>query len=240
MSAAARTIRQIQPEIMDQADLDEARHLDALRGLARINRWSWTAATIWKSIKQLQREQRSPLRVLDVATGGGDVLYDLARRAQRSRLPIAFSGCDISSRAIEFAESRARQHGLDVSFFVGDALNDPLPTGFDILISSLFLHHLSDDEAVLLLQKMRAACESMVVISDLRRTRRGLWLARCATRVLTRSPVVHTDGCRSVQNAFTNSEITVIAQRAGLQGAAIKNCWPQRFLLCWRKAGAET
>ena len=72
MSAAARTIRQIQPEIMDQADLDEARHLDALRGLARINRWSWTAATIWKSIKQLQREQRSPLRVLDVATGGGD------------------------------------------------------------------------------------------------------------------------------------------------------------------------
>lgn len=236
MSAAARTIRQVQPEIMDQADLDEARHFDALRGLARINRWSRTAATIWKPIKQWQGEQGRPMRVLDVATGGGDVLYDLARRAQRAKLPIAFSGCDISSRAIHFAQSRAKQHGLDVEFFVADALNDLFPTGFDILISSLFLHHLSDDEAVSLLRRMRAACESMVLISDLRRTRRGLWLARYATRVLSRSPVVHTDGCRSVQNAFTNSEIIEIARQAGLQGAVVENCWPQRFLLCWRKA----
>jgi 2-polyprenyl-3-methyl-5-hydroxy-6-metoxy-1,4-benzoquinol methylase len=220
---------------MDCPDLDSQDHFHALRGLARLNRWSRAAAMVWQSIEQLSRECQRPLRVLDIATGGGDVLCSLATRAQRRRLHIDFSGCDVSPRAIEFAGERARQHKLDITFFAVDVLQESLPDGFDVMISSLFLHHLTEGQATALLRKMAGACGKMIVISDLRRSRRGLWLAHAATQLLTRSTVVHVDGPRSVENAFTSAEILRMAERAGLRDARVKNCWPQRFLLCWRK-----
>jgi SAM-dependent methyltransferase len=223
---------------MDRPDLDAAQHFDALRGLARINRWSRAAAAIWKPIAELQREIGQPLRVLDIATGGGDVLCALVRKAWHAGLPIDFAGCDVSPRAVAFAESRAQRLGFDIKFFAADALSDPLPTGFDIIISSLFFHHLEEDAATRLLGKVAAACGSMIVISDLRRGWQGYWLAQLAARILTRSSVVHIDGPRSVRNAFTSEEMLAIARRAGLAGVSVRHCWPRRFLLCWRKGGS--
>ena len=201
-----------------------------------MNRWSLAAALFWKPIKVLQQNLDQPLRVLDIACGGGDVLCDLASRARRTALPVEFVGCDISLRAVEFARSRARQFDVNVDFYAADALNDPLPSGFDLMISSLFLHHLTDSEAGSLLAKM-AATTKMILVSDLRRSWRGLWLAHAATRLLTRSAVVHVDGPCSVGNAFTVEEIRAIANHAGLQGVWLKNCWPQRYLLTWQRRG---
>jgi 2-polyprenyl-3-methyl-5-hydroxy-6-metoxy-1,4-benzoquinol methylase len=235
MNAVARTpVRDLQPELMDRPDLDSQSHYRALRGLARLNRWSRAAAAIWQPLKQLSRGCQRPLQVLDIATGGGDVLCDLARKAQRCNLAFDFAGCDVSPRAIEFARQRADRLKLGISFFTLDVLQHTLPS-VDVVISSLFFHHLNEEQATSLLSKMAAACREMIVINDLRRSRVALSLAYAATQLLTRSPVVHVDGPRSVQNAFTVAEIRGVAERAGLADAEVKNCWPQRLLLCWQK-----
>ena len=227
--------RRLQPEIMDGPDLEDEQHRRALVGLARINHWSRAAATLWRPIQSLAMRQRSALRVLDVACGGGDVVCGLARRARRAKVKIELAGCDISPRAIEFAANRARHANVSAEFFVVDALRDPLPSGFDVVVSSLFLHHLDEADADRLLAKMAQACKQMMLVNDLRRSTSGLWLARVATRLLSRSPVVHFDGPRSVENAFTAAEIAALASRAGLAGCTITRCWPQRLVLVWRK-----
>jgi 2-polyprenyl-3-methyl-5-hydroxy-6-metoxy-1,4-benzoquinol methylase len=225
---------------MDRTELDAPRHRGALRGLSRLNSWSRAAVTIWQPVAQLARECQRPLRVLDVATGGGDILLGLSQRARRADLAFDFAGCDISPRALEFAREQADRHKINISFITLDVLRDPLPRDYDVVMSSLFLHHLTDEQAVSLLRRMADACREMVVISDLRRSRRGLWLAYAASRFLTRSPVVHADGPQSVLNAFTSSEVRRLADQAGLARAQIKDCWPQRFLLRWRKGQNQT
>lgn len=230
------TRRQLQPEVMDQPDLDASRHLAALRGLARINRLSGSVRILWPAIRTLAAANPSvPLRILDIASGAGDVPRGLARRGQHASLPIDVEGWDISPRAVDFARQAAQDANLPVRFEVHDALRDPFPEDRDVLLSSLFLHHLDEEAAVALLRRMSQAARRAVLINDLVRSRAGLMLAHVATRLLTWSPVVHVDGPRSVEGAFTAEEALRLAERAGLQGATVERRWPQRYLLIWRR-----
>jgi 2-polyprenyl-3-methyl-5-hydroxy-6-metoxy-1,4-benzoquinol methylase len=228
--------RRRQPEIIDQPDLDHARHVEALRGLARINVVSASDRILWGPIAALAREPLGrPLRVLDIATGGGDVPIRLWRRAQRAGLAVEAAGTDTSQTAVEHARQDAERAGAAVEFFRLDAVLDELPAGFDVITSSLFLHHLDDEDAVALLGKMRQAAGRMVLINDLIRCRLGYLAAWLGCQLLTRSPVVHIDGPRSVEAAFTRAEALALAERAGLSGATLAWRWPWRFLLTWRR-----
>jgi hypothetical protein len=83
---------------------------------------------------------------------------------------------------------------------------------------------------------MAEKASRMVLVQDLRRTIVGYVLAYGTLRVISRSHVAHTDGPRSVEGAFSLEEAAELASRAGLQGARVEPCWPQRFQLIWRHA----
>jgi SAM-dependent methyltransferase len=227
--------RHLQPEIMDRPDLNPRDHAHALRGLARINWWSRSAGILWPALVEQARQKTEPLRVLDLATGAGDVPIRLSRRAQRTGVRLLIEGCDISPVAVEVAQRRAEQVGAAVRFFVHDALNGPLLSGYDAVMSSLFLHHLERDRARTLLQRMAAQTRGLVLVNDLVRSASGLILAHVGTRLLSRSYVVHTDGPRSVEGAFTLPELRALAAEAGLHGANVSWRWPCRMLLTWMK-----
>jgi 2-polyprenyl-3-methyl-5-hydroxy-6-metoxy-1,4-benzoquinol methylase len=228
--------RKLQPEIMDQPDLPAEQHWQALAGLARINWISASAGILWRPIRRLALENPGrPLRVLDVATGGGDVLLRLHQRARDAGLPFEFTGIDISETALEVARSCARRQGAAIHFDRLNVVEQALPTDHDVVVSSLFLHHLERTEAVELLRRMGQATRGLVLVNDLIRTRLGYALAWLGTRTLTRSKVVHVDGLLSVQAAFTIPEARLLADEAGLIGASVSWRWPFRFLLQWRK-----
>src|SRR5262249_53745639 len=153
------------------------------------------------------------------ATGAGDLPIRLWHRAQRAGLPVHIDGCDRSPDAVAFARARADAQGAEVPFFACDALSPSLPAGDDVLLCSLFLHHLEESQAVDLLRRMAKAAGQMVLVNDLVRSRAGLMLAHVGTRLLSRSAIVHTDGPRSVEGAFTLTEARALAERAGLVGA---------------------
>ncbi len=136
---------------------------------------------------------------------------------------------------MEFATRRAREAGLDVRFFTRDVLAGPLPDHYDIVTCSLFLHHLGEDDAVILLESMASAATRLLLVDDLVRGQAGYLLAWLGCRVLTRSKVVHADGPASVAAAFSIDEARALATRAGLERATISRHWPQRFLLSWRR-----
>jgi len=246
-------VRRRQAELMDAPDLDRARHVQALRALARINRLSLTARRVWAEVRRLRRERAlgeraggrggrdapggwrgqpastPPLRVLDIACGGGDVLRSVAALATRHRVPVELHGCDINPVALEAARRRAP----DLHFFRLDVRDDSLPGGYDLLCSSLFLHHLADQEAVHLLRSMKEATSRSLLVEDLLRSRLGYGLARLGLATLTRSDVARTDGLRSVRAAFRVDDARALCARAGLEGARVRPCWPQRFTIRW-------
>lgn len=225
--------RRVGVELMDAPDLDPARHLRALEGLARVNAVSLSAGRVWAEIEQLARLGVRPVRVLDVACGGGDVLAALARRAARAGFDVQLSGCDRSRTALE----RARVAGgaLGVTYMQLDVIEEPIPSGFDLVCSSLFLHHLQSEDAIRLLRGMAAATARHLFVQDLRRTWLGHVFARVGLWALTRSDVVRHDGPVSVESAFTVEEVQTLCGEAGLGTAQVGTCWPQRLTIRWAR-----
>ena len=228
---------------MDDPSLDAAEHARALRGLARINRVSGSVGGVWPAVEAAARrapgsaERQRVIRVVDVACGGGDVAIAVKRRADRAGLAVEVIGCDVSETALDLARAAADRAGVTVEFERVDALAGPLPSG-DVVMCSLFLHHLTDDQAATVLGHMRDAAtgdgrNGTVVVNDLRRSRVGYAAALMGTRLLSRSPVVHVDGPRSVQAALTVEEVRALAERAGLPGAVVERVRPWRLRLTW-------
>ena len=133
---------------------------------------------------------------------------------------------------MSLARGYAETRSVDATFFRLDAIDADLPGDYDAMISNLFLHHLSSDAAVLLLRKMSAA-SPVVVVTDLVRGSIGYAAAFVGTRLLSRSPIVHIDGPRSVRAAYTLDEACLLAARAGLAGARIEPAFPWRWRMQW-------
>lgn len=221
---------------MDRPDVDPREHAVALRALERVNWISGSHYPIWRAIQSLSRRRPGEtLRVLDVACGGGDVTVNLARAAKRAGVNVTLAGCDLSKTAIEFASQRAARAGMDCHFFRFDVLHDPWPTDYDVICSSLFLHHLESDAAENVLAHMARAARRMVIANDLVRSKLGYLMARVGCLVLTRSPIVHYDGPVSVAGAFTPEELRGMSLHAGMIDATVSRVWPQRMLLVWNR-----
>jgi len=225
--------RHRQREWMDDPTLDPTMHRQALIGLRRINQVSRTAPSFWRVIRPMLVAGRTT-RLLDIACGGGDVIVDIARMARRHGYRLEVSAADLSPIALQFAGQYARARHVPLTTFTHNALDGHWPGGpYDILINSLLLHHLDDKGVVTVLGHMRNAARCGLAVSDLLRSRWGWLAAHCGTRLLSRCPVVHVDGPRSVEGAFTFDELEALAEQAELPGFTLKRIWPARAMLCW-------
>jgi 2-polyprenyl-3-methyl-5-hydroxy-6-metoxy-1,4-benzoquinol methylase len=231
--------RDRQAELMDQPGLATAVHQKALRALGRTNAWSRTSGALWRGLQDagVFSIASRPIRLLDIASGGGDNAIGLSRIAQRRGISLEAHGCDISATAVAHATEVAARADLPrVAFFQLNALESELPSGYDVVMCTLFLHHLTEEDGVDLLRRMASAARVCVLVDDLLRSRLGYMLAWAGARLLTRSHIVQIDGPLSVRSAYSVAEARSVAERAGLQGAAFRRHWPERFLLTWKKS----
>src|SRR4051812_16002225 len=136
--------RKFRPEMMDQFNTPKSEHVKALKGLRRLNVASGVSRQLWRQIATYCGVlPGGRLRVLDVACGGGDVAMNIWKRARRQGITLDLVGLDRSSTACEQASQQCRAGGASMEFVCTDAVQSPLPSGFDVVMSSLFLHHLS-------------------------------------------------------------------------------------------------
>lgn len=227
--------RSLRPELMDDPSLPPAQLFAAVRGLDRLNAISLADLWIWRAIRTRVKPGAS-LRLLDVATGSGNVALGVVRRARRAGVSVHLGVCDVREEMLSIAAANARKAGVQIEAFSFDARRDGLPGGFDIAINSLFCHHLPEEDVARLLREMGRAAR-LVVISDLSRSRLNLALAFAASRLGSRSHVVHEDAVLSVRAAFTPKELQQLAVSAGLSDIRLHAGGPARFILTAAGAG---
>lgn len=227
--------RELVGELMDDPALAPQVHHAALHGLEKINRVSRTAAVLWPRIERiLSSSPNEHPSLLDVACGGGDLAIALSQRSRRCGFTLQVHGCDISETALQYASTVAARAGERVEFFRADVAAGSLPRHYTFITCTLFLHHLTNAGIAALLRMLGGHCDHLLV-SDLIRSRAGYVLAWAGTKLLSRSPIVHEDGLRSVRAALTLHEVRELAMEAGLGDARFERHWPQRFLMTWSR-----
>ena len=228
---------------MDDPDLGQDLHDAALNGLARLNRLAVADRGFRRPLgRLLDRHDAGPVRILDLATGSGDRPVALDRWLARHRPDHErqWIGVDISDHALDRAADRATTAGMAFRRVSCNVLTDALPP-CDIAMCSLFLHHLSHDEAVTCIRRLHDSARIGVVVGDLRRTRLGLVMAAGAARLTTRSPVVHADAPASVRAAFDDDEFAAILRDARIPDpAGSERVFPQRRIAWWWTTNAES
>ena len=228
--------RSLQSERMDDPRLDPESFIGSLRGLRRVNIATGSARILWPELSRAAKDNGRTLRVLDIACGGGDVPLTLARRFAATRTPVEICGCDINPVAVRHAAEQAERIGVPATFFRFDALNDKVPKDYDVIMASLFLHHLCESEAVEFLASASKATKRLLLVHDLVRSRAGLLLAQVGVRALLCNHICRQDGPRSVEGAFTIPEARQLAKDAGLRDASVEPRFPFRFLMKWQRA----
>jgi 2-polyprenyl-3-methyl-5-hydroxy-6-metoxy-1,4-benzoquinol methylase len=143
------------------------------------------------------------------------------------------AGCDASEEAISHARQVAAHAGAPISYFTLKVGRDPLPDGYDMIMSTLFLHHLDEDDAIAFLREGAAKARDRLLIQDILRGRLSYWFTRVGTRLLLLNDICRLDGRTSVEGAFTRAEASELARAAGLDHAEIVPRSPFRYLIRW-------
>ena len=230
--APGATRRLAEPEQMDAAGVDERQLIRALRFIRRINNWLGYNKLLGQTTAAMIADMpdNRPVRILDVATGSADAYEHVAFWVATLKKKIDFVALDLHERTL--SEARRFTRG-DVPLVRGDALALPFDDGaFDVVITSMFLHHLPDELAAAALREMARVARHGVLAADLLRERAAYrWITLFT---LFSHPMVKHDARVSVRQAFTIAEAEAMAQAAGLSGATVTRHFGHRFVLAYR------
>ena len=101
----------------------------------------------------------------------------------------------------------------------------------DVIFSSLFCHHFTEEGLVNQYRWMKANCSMGFFINDLQRNTIAYYSIKFLTSIFSSSYLVKNDAPLSVARGFKRSELKAIFNAAGINNVEIKWQWAFRYLI---------
>ena len=219
---------------MDEPEVDERELVGAFDELAIINRTLNGYAPSIEGIRELLLPDTREFTLLDVGTGGGDLVQRVHDWAAARGIEAHILGIDVSAPTIAYA--RRRCDGVAcLDFEVADLLDLADTRSFDIVHCALALHHFEEKTAVAALKKMFSLSRWGVVVNDLHRHRLAYYAIYLLTRLFSQSRLIRHDAPLSVLRAFRRADFEHLAREASLPKPSIRWHWAFRWRVLFRK-----
>jgi SAM-dependent methyltransferase len=232
------TRRSHEQEWLDRDDIDPAELRAVLRDLARFNTAFFGHSPILKWLRQVlgREKNESDPTILDIGCGYGDLLRAIRRWSNKRKLNPTLLGFDLNPETIRIAREATDQADR-IDFAVLDVFDLPSGRTFDIIVSSLVAHHLSDDQLRDFLVLLERSSNEGWLIYDLQRHRLLYEVIRAASRLARLHPMVTKDGQISVMRSLTRVEWMDRLAAAGIALSGVRIRWFLfRFVIERRKA----
>lgn len=222
--------RSLQAEQMDDPALDPATYARVLRDLGRVNRWTLAARPTLAFLARATRGM-DRFRLLDVGFGEGGMLRTIAHWAKRRGIAAELVGVDLNAKSVAAAQA-ATPAGLAIDYRSGDYRE---LGAFDVIVSSLVAHHMSQGELTAFLRYMETHAARGWLVNDLHRHALAWRGYPLLARALGVHRIVREDGRLSIARAFRPAEWRGILAGAGVpqDAARIVRYFP--FRLCVKR-----
>lgn len=160
----------------------------------------------------------SPLRILDIGSGSCDIPLAMSRWARAQGIPLHFTCLELSAHAFEIARAQlARVGDPAVQLLQQDIFTHQPDEPYDFAVASMCFHHFSNEQILVLVQRLRGFVRKSILINDLRRS----FLASLGVGLLltvTGTPAgVRHDALLSIRRGFKVDELsTLLRQLSGV------------------------
>jgi 2-polyprenyl-3-methyl-5-hydroxy-6-metoxy-1,4-benzoquinol methylase len=224
--------RSYEKELMDADHIPFEAMALTLKELNIINtRLGGHSITI-KGVKQFI--SGNAISVCEIGCGGGDNLFAIDRYCQKNNIKVRFTGIDMNPECIAFAGQQYPQIPCNwiCSDYAAVDFGNELP---DVIFSSLFCHHFTDEQLVTMLQWLNQHSRKGFFINDLQRHWLAYYLIKYITKFFSRSYLVKNDACLSVARSFTKKDWKKLFELAGNKYTSISWQWAFRYLVSVKK-----
>jgi 2-polyprenyl-3-methyl-5-hydroxy-6-metoxy-1,4-benzoquinol methylase len=208
--------RSFDPAVLEMMDRDQPPSVELERDLERIrqlNRWFGSYRLVLSFIRNWIKPT-DKLRVVDLATGSGDIPRLIVDYARKINATVEIDAVDRQPATLEIARRLSADYP-EISYQEANVLEWNSVEAYDIALCTLALHHFSNEDAVRLLRRCCQISRRFVLVSDLRRNFSLVAGVYLLTALIFREPMTRYDARLSTIRAFSFSEMGDLAVRAG-------------------------
>ncbi|MGO9326002.1 MAG: methyltransferase domain-containing protein [Terracidiphilus sp.] len=212
-----------------------------LRDLSRLNRWFLAYRPIldWLG-KVAPIGSAQPLHILDIGCGYGDSLRRIERWAHANAVAVELTGLDLNPDAVAIA-AEATPSASAIRWVATDVFHWQPDKPVHLIVSSLFTHHLTEQDLIRFMQWMESNARLGWFINDLSRAAIPYHLLRIFTKLAGLHRFVQHDGPVSIARSFDPGDWQRICAAAGLETnidqskISIQPVFPARLCVCRSK-----
>ena len=215
-------------ELLDSKNIPFKDIAENMKELEFINSHLGGHSITIKGFKQLAGNKKK-ISVCEIGCGGGDNLNALAHFCKKNNIEAQFTGIDINAQCIAFAKKKSRIK--NVQFIVSDYRLINFDNKPDIIFSSLFCHHFTDDELVEMLHWMKYHATVGFFINDLHRNPLAYHFIKYTAKFFSKSYLLKNDAPLSVLRGFKKNEWQKIFAGAQISDYTIQWKWAFRYLI---------
>ncbi len=226
------THRCTENELMDDPSLSEVKLNEALKDISFVNKWLGGNGITVNAVRNIinQYPTKKEWTIADVGCGDGEMLRILSNCFNDRDITFKFIGIDISDKGLQRAKelsadfNNIRYQNVDIFKIKENSQT------YDLLISTLTLHHIKEKEILNFLKGMIQRSHYGIIINDLQRSPIAYLLFSIFSRIFIKSPIARNDGLISIASAFRRKDLEKYSKQLGLINYKITWKWAFRYL----------
>jgi len=224
--------RSLKLERIDTGDYTPEEYDRFLKEIGFINRFIGDFRALKKTLlREIEKEKINDFSVLDVGAGSGEILREIAKFARRKNKRSKLFGLELNARSADAILEESKKFA-EIKSVQANALELPFADQtFDYAISSLFTHHLTDEQITKTLREMKRVVRRKIFVIDLHRHKGAYFSYKLFCAAFQISPLVREDGSLSILRSFKPKELEILARKAGLENFVVKKIVPFRLVL---------
>mgnify|MGYP000871514053 FL=1 len=220
--------RSRQKELLDNDDIPWLDIQQNLKELNFINTYLGGHGIILSGVSKWI--ENKSLCIAEIGCGGGDNLHAIKKLLQQRKVKQQLIGIDIKKECIQFGQLQ----NPTFDWICGDYKNAHFDAKPDIIFSSLFCHHFTDDELVEQIIWMKKHSVQGFFISDLHRHPLAYYSIKFLSRLFSKSYLLKHDAPLSVARSFVKNDWKHLFEKAGIQNYTIEWKWAFRYLISYK------
>ena len=216
-------------EIMDDLNCSGEVLNQTLRELDTINELLGGNYVTLSGLSHLEKNSERKWILADLGCGSGDMLRRIRKWSVKTESEFDLVGIDANPNIVAYAKNNTPPD-CEIHYQAIDIFSDEFKLKkFDIVTGTLFFHHFTDEQLINFFRQLKSQVRVAIVINDIHRHWLAYYSIKILTQILSKSPMVKSDGPLSVLRAFKKSELKNILEQAGFKNYTLKWMWAFRW-----------